>query len=508
MNLAQLLVRSARNFPDAPALYLGQELKCRYHELARRAAGLAGAFATRLRLSSGDRVALLMGNAPEYLEILYGIWMAGLVAVPINARLHPKETVFILRDSGARVLFASEDLASGLSPLLASLEELRYTFVYTTKEYSQLLDSRSLSPRPADPDEVIWLFYTSGTTGRPKGVMLTQRNLLAMTKSYFTDVDSAKHEDAFIYAAPMSHGAGMYNIPHILVAAKHVVPESGGFEPCELLGLMAHHGCASLFAAPTMVKRLVAHVADVSGDVTGLKSLIYGGGAMYLEDVLKALDGLGNRLVQIYGQGESPMTITALSRADHYNRSHPRYLERLNSVGVAQTPVEIRVADAADRSLGPGEVGEVLVRGDTVMRGYWQNSAATAEAIRDGWLHTGDLGVLDADGYLTLRDRCKDVIISGGANIYPREVEEVLLLHPAVHEVSVIGRPHPEWGEEVVAFVVAQSGLNVTGEELEALCLDNIARFKRPRSYKFVSSLPKNSYGKILKRELRQHFDE
>jgi long-chain acyl-CoA synthetase len=212
---------------------------------------------------------------------------------------------------------------------------------------------------------------------------------------------------------------------------------------------------------------------------------------------------MGQRFVQIYGQGESPMTITALARRHFADMWHPRYLERLGSVGVAQSGIELRIAEADDRPAPPGTPGEVLVRGDAVMRGYWRNLEATAATLRDGWLHTGDVGTLDADGFLTLVDRSKDLIISGGSNIYPREIEEVLLRHPDVHEVSVVGRPHPEWGEEVVAFVVRRADAAIGERELDALCLEHIARFKRPKVYRFVASLPNNNYGKVLKTELR-----
>ena len=201
------------------------------------------------------------------------------------------------------------------------------------------------------------------------------------------------------------------------------------------------------------------------------------------------------------------MTITALSKAVHADTNHPRYLERLGSAGIARSDVEVRVVDADDRDLPPGEVGEVLVRGDVVMRGYWDNPQASAETLRGGWLHTGDLGAFDEDGFVTLKDRSKDMIISGGSNIYPRELEEVLLRHSGVLEVSVVGRPHRDWGEEVVAFVVPRPEATVTPEELDRLCLDTIARYKRPRAYFFVDSLPKNNYGKVLKTTLRQQLN-
>jgi long-chain acyl-CoA synthetase len=265
-----------------------------------------------------------------------------------------------------------------------------------------------------------------------------------------------------------------------------------------------------LFAAPTIVKRLVDHAATagLSAQACGqsFKTVVYGGAPMYAADIQRALTVMGARFVQIYGQGESPMVGTALSRQHLQNTAHPRYLQRLASVGVAQTPVRIRVTDAQGHDLPVGDVGEVLIGGDSVMAGYWRNPEATAQAIQNGWLFTGDMGSLDADGFLTLKDRSKDLIISGGSNIYPREIEEVLLNDPNVAEVAVVGAPDAEWGEVVVAFVVPQAGRTIDTRALDALCLQEIARFKRPKRYEVLSSLPKNNYGKVLKTELRQQL--
>jgi long-chain acyl-CoA synthetase len=295
----------------------------------------------------------------------------------------------------------------------------------------------------------------------------------------------------------MSHGSGLYIMAHVARLGIQVIPESGGFEPAEIFRLFKRWPRASMFAAPTMIKRLVD--ADDGCDPSNIRTLIWGGAPMYVEDALQALDRFGPRLAQIYGQGESPMTITTLSKEDIADRDHPRWQARLASAGRPFACVEVIAADGEDRAVPAGETGEILCRGDVVMPGYWENPDASAASLRNGWLHTGDLGAFDADGYLTLKDRSKDVIISGGSNIYPREVEEVLLRHARVREVSVIGRPDREWGEVVVAYVVGDAPAG----ELDRLCLDAIARFKRPKQYVFIDALPKNNYGKILKTELR-----
>jgi long-chain acyl-CoA synthetase len=253
-----------------------------------------------------------------------------------------------------------------------------------------------------------------------------------------------------------------------------------------------------------MVQRLTRHAAATGADPAGLKTIVYGGAPMYLADLDAAHAAFGFRLAQIYGQGESPMTITALDKAAHADTAHLRWCQRLQSVGTPQIVCEVRIGDETGRPLPPGEVGEVMVRGAAVVRGYWRNPEATARAMGDGWLRTGDLGALDADGFLTLKDRSKDLIITGGSNVYPREVEEALLAHPKVREVAVVGLPDPEWGERVVACVVAEPGTEAA--ELDAWCLARIARYKRPKQYALLESLPKNAYGKVLKRELRERL--
>ncbi len=502
MNVVQLLARAARTHGDRPALYRGTTCLLDYRGLAARAAAIAGGL-RRHGLAPGDRVALFMVNGPEYLEALYGAWWAGLAVVPINAKLHPRETLFILDHAQASALFASPDLAAGLMPLLDGAPTVRHVFEAGTASYQDLLGAAPLPPEPRRPEDLAWLFYTSGTTGRPKGVAQTNRMLLAMTACYFSDVDPVDSGDAIVYAAPMSHGAGLYSLPHMVAAARHVVPESGGFDPDELIDLASRLGQLSMFAAPTMVKRLVARIEASGADPSGFKTIVYGGGPMYVEDIRQGLAVMGNRFVQIYGQGESPMTITALPRQQLADRDHPRWLDRLASVGYAQSQVEVRVTDEQGQPLPDGEIGEVQVRGDAVMAGYWRDPEASARALRGGWLWTGDMGVLDADGFLTLKDRSKDVIISGGSNIYPREIEEVLLTHPGVAEVAVVGVPDPEWGEEVVAFVVPRPGAAPDPAAFDRLCLSQIARFKRPKRYRFVDALPKNHYGKVLKTTLK-----
>lgn len=510
MNLAKLLLRSGRSHATLPAIAHGTVTLATYAELCRRVSVLAGALRGRLALAPGARVALVMGNHPAYVEVLYACWWAGLAAVPVNAKLHEKEIRYILEFSGAQAVFVTDSLAGPVGRAAEGIDALHEPISVDGRDYARMLKGESAPMAEVSDTDLAWLFFTSGTTGRPKGAILTHQVMRALTLSYFADVDAIRPGEAILHAAPMSHGSGLYIAPHIAAGAKQVIPESGGFEPDEIFELLPAHPGTAMFAAPTMVKRLSEAPGDEGAARANLKTVVYGGGPMYLADLKRAMERFGQVFVQIYGQGESPMTITCLPRHDHMDTDHPRYEARLASVGRPHTVVDVIVAGEDGRPLPPEETGEVLVKGDSIMPGYWGDDKATAETLRAGWLHTGDVGAMDEDGFLTLKDRSKDVIISGGANIYPREVEEVLLRHPAVAEVAVVGAPHPEWGEEVIAFVVPRGddASAVTPEALERLCLEEIARFKRPRRWHFLETLPKNNYGKILKTTLRERLQD
>ena len=503
MNIAHLLLRAARARPNTTALMRGTNAVASYSVFARRAGSIARWLSEKAGLKPGDRVGLAMSNCTEFLEVLYGCWFAGLVAVPINAKLHPREIQYILENSGTKICFATDDLFNGINGILTDLPLCRRLIVPGTTDFSRLLQEDPLDIVARAAEDPAWLFYTSGTTGRPKGATLSNRNLLGCALAYFSDVDVPAEGEHWLHAAPMSHGGGLYGLPFVAGMGAQVVPESGKFDPPEIFELLPKTPKAAMFAAPTMVKRLIEHPAITAADCSNWKTIVYGGGPMYVEDCKAAKSVFGNVLVQIYGQGECPMTITCLPRSDIAAVGHPNYEAHIASVGRAFANVEVMVADANDQPAPVGEIGEICVRSDVVMSGYWENAAATAETLRNGWLHTGDVGFLDAEGYLTLRDRSKDMIISGGTNIYPREVEEALLKHPGVVEVSVIGEPDEEWGENVLAYVVARPGTGIDEKSLDAHCQDLIARFKRPKSYRFVKNLPKNNYGKVLKTELR-----
>ncbi|MBD9379613.1 AMP-binding protein [Achromobacter sp. ACM02] len=503
MHLSSLFHRSATIYADQPALAAGTRDPLSYAQLQARVQALAGWLRGPLGLLPGQRVMLALRNHPSYIESMLAIWHAGLCAVPVNAKLHPNELEYILRDSDARLCLSQGELLQALAPVARSLPATRVVDVESA-EYAAGALGQPLPLETRPPQDLAWLFYTSGTTGKPKGVMLSHANLVGMCLNFYADVQPVQPGDAMVHVAPLSHGGGLYSIPYWLHGALQIVPDSGGLDEEELSGLLTHYRNVSLFASPTIVQRMVRHARQAGGPPPGLRTLIVGGAPFYIEDIKDAVACYGARVAQIYGQGESPMSISALSAvqiADAVARNDDALL---GSVGYIQSAMDVEIREASGRPAAPGELGEVVVSGPTVMQGYWNNPRATADTLADGWLHTGDIGILDERGLLHLKDRSKDVIISGGTNIYPREVEEALMRHDAVQEVSVVGSPDPEWGESVLAFVVLKPGARTSEQDLDRLCLESIARFKRPKRYVFLEELPKNSTGKVLKRELQQ----
>ncbi|WP_454791970.1 acyl-CoA synthetase [Mycolicibacterium lutetiense] len=488
MNVFAVLDQAAARFGDRGAMYCGERQLLTWAQLRDRVLRLA----TSLKSlgDRGTRVAVASENRPEIVELMFAIWAAECVYVPINYKLHPREMTDILDDSGAAQVFASAKLADALATTTGAPVE-----TIGSQDYSGRFDAEPADPPTTAPSSLAWLFYTSGTTGKSKGAMLSHRNLMAMTVAHLADFDDPDENCSLIHGAPMSHGSGLYIPPYVLRGARQVVPESAAFEPGEFLDLCDHHPGSSAFLAPTMVQRLIQTGRPRPEN---LKTVVYGGGPMYVDSLKKALAAYGPIFVQLYGQGEAPMTITGLRRADHLEAADAT----LGSVGYPRSGVEVAVLTSDGTQAAVDEIGEIVCRGDVVMSGYWNNPAATVATLKDGWLHTGDMGSFDARGYLTLRDRSKDVVISGGSNIYPREVEEALLEHPDVVEAGVVGTPDADWGEIVVAFIVG----DVDAAALDAHLLERIARFKRPKRYEFIDALPKNSYGKVLKRELRERL--
>jgi len=511
MNVGRFLTKSALTFPDKLAIVHGPK-KLTYAQFNARANKLANAF-HRLGVVKGDNVAILTYNYPETLESLFACFKAGLGSAPINFRLHPREFGFIIDHCEALAIVISEEFNESIMEVRDMFPNVKY--IISTKGASgELLDYEELLAKESDewddvdvePDHLAWLFYTSGTTGQPKGAMLTHRNLVAMSMNFYADMCAIGPEDAILHAAPLSHGSGLYALPNVGKAAVNVILESKSFDPELVFKTIEEYRITNMFAAPTMVRMMIDHPACDKYDHSSMRCLNYGGAPMYVEDLKKAIKKLGPCLVQLFGQGETPMTITYLPIRDHIAEGTEHQMKRLASAGIQRTDVEVKIFDEDDNELPFGEQGEIVCRSDIVMKGYWRNPESTEKALAEGWLHTGDVGFMDENGYLFIMDRSKDMIISGGENIYPREIEEVLIKHPAVRECAVIGVPDPKWGEAIKAVVSLEPGSTVTEKELIEFCAGHIARYKRPKSIDIIDELPKSNYGKILKRELRDRY--
>ncbi len=511
MHVGHFLSRAAIRYPDRPG-WLQGDLTVTFREAEARVNRLAHALLS-LGGQPGDRVAMLLPNCYQGLETLLAPMKAGMAVVPMNIRLHPSEHEYMLNDSGAFALIYGEEFREHLAQIRGGLTGIKQFICVGRgaagdRGYDRLLDGqRETPPEPAiEPDDLAWLFYTSGTTGHPKGAMLTHRNLITMAEQFLLNINPARPTDVLLHAAPITHGSGCSIFHHIAVGAASAFPATRSFDPPRIFEAIQRYRATTMFLVPTMINVLLASPDKAKYDLSSLHTIFYGGAPMYVEQLQSAVSTFGPIFVQLFGQGEAPMACTSLSKAEHVTGDDPVKRGRLASAGRETTAVRVRVVDDEDRELPAGQMGEIVIRGDLVMKGYWNKPEATAETLRGAWLHTGDIGYLDADGYLYLTDRKKDMIISGGANIYPREIEEVICRHPAAFEVAVIGVPDEKWGETVKAFVVLHAGKRATEAEIIEHCKRHLASYKKPQSVEFLPTLPKNAYGKVLKRELRDRY--
>ena len=495
MNLAGLLDYAATCFPSRPAVtWDGETIS--YDELHKQVVAL-DTWLRSVGAGADTRVAVFMENRREYLVAMFAIFRCGATLVPCNSRLTEDELTFLVSDATALVVLTDEGRAPTARAAAGDA-----TVCVAGPELDAILGDRGgvpQAPAEVDADDIAWLFYTSGTTGRPKGAMLSHAVLQFVTVAWLADLTPLDETDVTLHAAPLSHGAGFHALAATARAAHQVIPSTQGFDAAATLALIAEMGVTNTWMVPTQIVMLT-DAAPAGVALPTLRYVVYGGAPMTPSATTRALERFGPIFVQLYGQGESPMTITVLRRQDH----RP---ELLGSAGRARPGVEVAILNEDGQRLPAGSVGEVAVRGASLMSGYWRRPDATAEALRDGWLHTGDLGRLTDDGVLYLLDRTKDMIISGGSNVYAVEVERVLGAHPCVADVAVVGVPDELWGEVVAAVVVPAAGSGLDETTLEAHCRATLAGYKVPRRWLCVDSLPRNAYGKVLKRELRAELE-
>lgn len=514
MNVKYLISRAVKEYPNNTAV-IYKDIRRSFSDLNARANRLANAL-MKLNMHKGDRVGMLLRNCCEFIEIDFALSKTGIVRVPLNARLTGRDHEHMLNDSGANTLIFGEEftaLIQAIRPNLKTVKEFIKISEGLSKEsllgahdYEDLV-KKGLPDDPlreVDEEDLHTLFYTSGTTGKPKGAMLTQKSWANVAINLILDYGPILEEDVILNTQPLSHGAGFFVLPYFIKGATNVlIPE---FSPSIVFETIEREKVTVLKLVPSILYQLVEYPDKERYHLASLHSIIYGGSPIAVPRLIEAIRFFGKKLIQLYGQAEAPMCISTLPKRDHIIEGADEALRKLSSAGKACVNVEVRIVDENDKDVQPGEVGEVIVRGYHVMKGYWNLPETTAEVLKDGWVYTGDLGYFDSKGYIYLVDRKRDVIISGAFNIYPKEIEDIIVTHPKVKEVAVIGVPDKKWGEAIKAVVVPKEGVRITEQEIIDYCRDHIASFKKPKSVDFAKELPRNPYGKVLRKVLREPY--
>ena len=510
MNVGELVKRCALWYCDR-VTFIHEGAHLTYKELNERVNRLSNALLS-LGLQKGDRVAILSKNRPQIIESVYACYKAGLVTVPLNARLAIPELVYMVSNSESSALIFGEEFIEGVDSVRPEFLGLRHYIAITQPQRSMqdyetlIMNSSSSEPQvDVELDDLASLNYTSGTTGVLKAAMLTHRNRICMAEKQLLipgiDVDRTS---VLCHVGPITHGSYTMVLPIMLRGGRSLI--LSGFEVDLLLKTIEKEKVTHLLLVPTMINMMLNHPDLKKYNLSSIRTIFYSASPMPVERIKQALQVFGPVLIQGYGCTESSALITYLPKEDHMLEEKPKKLKRLASCGVPIMACDVRVVNEKEEDIKPGEVGEIIERGDDTMIGYWKDPERTAETLKNGWLHTRDMAMVDEEGYIYIVDRKADMIISGGYNIYPTEVEEVLFRHPAVFEASVIGVPDDLWGESVKAIVVLKEGMKATEDELIQHCKNYLSSYKKPKSVDFVSDLPKNPYGKILRRKLREKY--
>ena len=509
MNQGRYTTRNARYWRDRPAIIFGDR-RISFGQLETRSNRLANAL-LGLGLVKGDRVAIQAWNCPEIIELECALYKAGLVKVALNARLSAQEMVDSVNNAQAAVFIVDPAHLEDAESRRNAFETVRHLVVTGSRDagdwrsYERLLeDAADRNPDvPMQPQDLAVLHFTSGSTGKLKAAMQTVGNRLASLRKVVMGRMRANPGEVLALAGPITHASGMFMQPFLFQGGTILLHDR--FEPEAFLASAARHRAAFSFMVPTMVNMLIAHPNLHRHDLSALRQISYGGAPMAPARIREAWEALGPKLSQGYGAGETTGGLVLLSALDHADAmaGHP---ERLLSCGRPFGESEVRLVDENGQEVPPGEIGEISVSGPDVFAGYWQEPELSAQALRDGWLHTGDLARTDDEGFMYIVDRKKDMIISGGFNIYPTEVEQALYQHPAVYEACVFGVPDKLWGESVKAMIVLKPGETATPADLIEHCRKQLADFKKPRSVELLAELPKNANGKVARKQMRDAF--
>lgn len=513
MNSQYLINTAVREFPDNIAV-VRSNVRLTFKQLDARVNRLANAL-LGLGFQKGDRVGILLKNCVEYIETDFALPKAGLVRVALNYRLGIKDHQYLINDSGSKVLIFGEEFAADVELMKANLPTVekficigrnnRAARNADTLNYDRILEA-SVPDDPGikiDEEDLHQITYTSGTTGNPKGVMISERAWSSATINILLNYGPIDQNDVILNLQQLSHGAGYFVMPFFIRGAANVLAD---FEPARVFATVQNERVTVLKLVPVMLYQLMDSPDKHKYDLSSLKHIIYGGSPIARQRLVEALDFFGKKFSQLYGQAEVPMCLTTLSREDHLVEGTDEEIKRLESAGKPCLNVEVKVVDEDGVELKAGQKGEIVARGDHIMKGYWKIPAATADALREGWVYTGDIGYMDSKGFLFLVDRKKDVIISGAFNIYPVEVERIISTHPAVQEVAAIGIPDEKWGEAVKAVVVLKSGAAASAEEIISFCKRGGLGFRSPKSVDFIEAIPRNPYGKVDRKSLRRPY--
>jgi acyl-CoA synthetase (AMP-forming)/AMP-acid ligase II len=512
-NLGSLLTQTARLHPDRPGLIQEGGRTWTWGEIERRVTAMSAALRA-MGLRKGDRLLVQSRNNVQMFESCWIAFRLGCVWVPTNFRLTPPEVAYLAESSGASAMIVEEAFSGHTDAVRAASPALKHVIVigkprvgeHGFEDLAGEYAGVAAEPESVAYDDPLWFFYTSGTTGRPKAGVLTHGQMAFVVTNHLADlVPGTTERDCSIAVAPLSHGAGIHALVNVARGAPTVLLASEKLDPEAFWRAVEKHRISNLFTVPTIVKMLVEHPAVDRYDHTSLRYMIYAGAPMYRADQKLALQKLGKVLVQYFGLGEVTGNITVLP-ADMHSADDSDPNANIGSCGRPRTGMEVAILDAEFKRVATGEVGEICVRGPAVFSGYHANPEATDKALRGGWFHTGDLGKLDERGLLYITGRESDMYISGGSNVYPREVEEVLLTHPAVAEVAVLGVPDRKWGEIGVAVVVRREGAQLERDALFAHLEGRCARYRWPQQVFFWDALPKSGYGKIVKKDIRQEL--